>query len=112
MDNPSSPLGKVFRHGNLEIDTYAARVTKGTKEVTLTAREYSILLLFARNMGKVIPMTEMINLFWGSETSCDKHLIYLSVSRLRKKIEDEPENPIHIRTVRGIGYMMPNMPLA
>ncbi len=112
MDNPHSPLNKVFRHGNLVIDSYAGRVTKGTKEVTLTAKEYLVLLLFARNVGKVISVDDLIESFWGHPSSFNNHVVYITLSRLRKKIEDESKNPVHILTIKGIGYVMPKEPTA
>ena len=112
MDNPRSPHSKVFRHGDLVIDSYSGRVLKGTKEVTLSAKEYLILLLFARNIGKVISVDVLIESFWGRACLFDKHVVYIALSRLRKKIEDESRNPIHIVTHRGDGYMMPKEPPA
>jgi DNA-binding response OmpR family regulator len=112
MNNHQSSPAKILKHGNLVIDSYAARVMKGTKEVALTAKEYLVLLFFARNMGNVISISDLLKSIWGRAGSNNKQVVYMTLSRLRKKIEDEPGNPIHIITLRNDGYIMLSEPPA
>jgi DNA-binding response OmpR family regulator len=112
MKMPIAPLDKIIRHGDLVIDWYAARVKIGSDEVSLTVKEYLILLMLAKNMGDVIALDEIIASVWGREGSYSKNVVYITISRLRNKIEDDPKNPIHIVTKKNIGYSMPMLPTA
>lgn len=98
----------VFRHGNLAIDFARAEVFVNDKMVYLSATEYRILLQLARNQGRVIPSDQLLRDVWGPEYSEDKEILWVSISRLRQKLETDPRNPEHIVTRSGIGYIMPS----
>lgn len=100
----------VFSHGNLRIDFARAEVFRGDKIVFLSATEYRLLLQFAHNVGKVLTSEQLLTNVWGNEYGDDKEILWVSISRLRQKLEDDPKNPIHIVTRSGLGYTMP--PLA
>ena len=97
----------IFRHDNLMIDFARAEVFVNDKMVFLSATEYRILLQLAHNLGKVIPSDQLLREVWGEEYSEDKEILWVSVSRLRQKLESDPRNPDHIVTRSGIGYIMP-----
>ena len=99
----------VFWHGNLRIDFARAEVFLDDKMVYLSATEYRILLQLAHNLGKVLPSEQLLRDVWGEEYSNDKEILWVSVSRLRQKLEDDPRNPKHIVTRSGLGYTMPTM---
>jgi DNA-binding response OmpR family regulator len=97
----------VFSHGNLRIDFARAEVFKDDKMVFLSATEYRLLLQMARNIGQVLPSEQLLSDVWGTEYRDDKEILWVSISRLRQKLEDDPRNPIHIVTRPGLGYSMP-----
>ncbi len=75
--------------------------------VFLSATEYRLLLQLARNLGKILPSEQLLADVWGPEYHDDKEILWVSISRLRQKLEDDPRNPIHIVTRPGLGYTMP-----
>ena len=97
----------TFRHQNLMIDFARAEVFVNDKMVYLSATEYRILLQLAHNQGKVIPSEQLLRDVWGEEYSEDKEILWVSISRLRQKLETDPRNPEHIVTRSGIGYILP-----
>jgi DNA-binding response OmpR family regulator len=99
----------IFNHGNLRIDFARAEVFKGDKVVFLSATEYRLLLQFAHNLGSVLTSEQLLTDVWGSEYRDDKEILWVSISRLRQKLENDPKNPQHIVTRSGLGYTMPPM---
>ncbi len=97
----------IFTHGNLRIDFARAEVFKGEKMVFLSATEYRLLLQFAHNMGSVLTSEQLLTDVWGNEYREDKEILWVSISRLRQKLETDPKNPQHIVTRSGLGYTMP-----
>ena len=99
----------VFNHGNLRIDFARAEVFRNEKTVFLSATEYRLLLQFAQNLGQVLSSEQLLTDVWGPEYGEDKEILWVSISRLRQKLEDDPKNPVHIVTRSGLGYTMPPM---
>jgi len=99
----------VFIHGNLKIDFARAEVFRNERVVFLSATEYRLLLQFAHNLGQVLTSEQLLSNVWGPEYRDDKEILWVSISRLRQKLEDDPKNPIHIVTRSGLGYTMPPM---
>jgi two-component system phosphate regulon response regulator OmpR len=75
---------------------------KASEVVRLTDREQEIMLLFAKRAGDTIPRHELI----GSDVDVGERTIDVQINRLRRKIEDDPANPVWLQTVRGIGYRL------
>ncbi|MCL2135993.1 MAG: response regulator transcription factor [Coriobacteriia bacterium] len=101
----SGKLQSVFTVGDLRIDTVRATVHKGQREVYLSALEYKILLVFVNNRGTVLTRDRLLNAIWdiaGEYVNDNTLTVY--IKRLREKIEDDPQNPGIIKTVRGLGY--------
>lgn len=96
----------VFHHGNLKIDFARAEVFRNDKIVYLSATEYRLLLQFAHNQGQVMTSEDLLVNVWGPEYREDKEILWVSISRLRQKLEDDPKNPFHIVTRSGMGYTM------
>lgn len=97
----------VFSHGNLRIDFARAEVFRNDKIVFLSATEYRLLLQFAHNLGQILTSDQLLTNVWGPEYSDDKEILWVSISRLRQKLEDDPKEPVHIVTRSGLGYTMP-----
>lgn len=104
------PAQSVFHHGSLEIDLAKAEVFLNGKMVYLSATEYRILLQLAQNVGTVIPSEQLLRDVWGVEYQNDKEILWVSISRLRQKLEKDQNSPQHIVTRSGVGYIMPVMP--
>jgi DNA-binding response OmpR family regulator len=98
---------RVFEHENLRIDFARAEVWRGTQPVFLSATEYRLLLQFAHNIGKVMSAEELLTSVWGVEYREDKEILWVSIARLRQKLEDDAHTPRHIVTRSGLGYLMP-----
>jgi DNA-binding response OmpR family regulator len=98
----SSPLITV---GDLTIDSNSRTVTRGEKMLSLSAREYDLLLYLALNTGRVISRTELIEHIYASDYEWDSNVIEVFISYLRTKIDKGfPTQLIH--TVRGAGYIL------
>lgn len=103
-----SPDGSVHIK-NLEIRTGEAKVFKDGKEIILTAMEYRLLLILLNNRGHILSRTALLENIWDvAGDFVNDNTLTVYIKRLRDKIEDEPENPSIIRTVRGMGYVIEN----
>jgi len=96
-----------FTHGNLRIDFARAEVFKDDRIVFLSATEYRLLLQFTHNLGSVLTSEQLLTDVWGAEYRDDKEILWVSISRLRQKLENDAKNPQHIVTRSGLGYTMP-----
>ena len=99
----------VFSHDDLRIDFARAEVSKHGQIIYLSATEYRLLLQFVQNLGSVMSSDELLTNVWGNEYSDDKEILWVSISRLRQKLETDPKKPIHIVTRPGFGYIMPQL---
>jgi DNA-binding response OmpR family regulator len=97
----------IFNHGGLRIDFARAEVFSEGRTVYLSATEYRLLLQFAHNVGSVLTSEQLLTDVWGPEYRTDKEILWVSISRLRQKLEKDPKNPQHIVTRSGLGYTMP-----
>jgi DNA-binding response OmpR family regulator len=102
-----SGQARFFTHDNLRIDFARAEVWRGEQDVSLSATEYRLLLQFAHNLGKILTSEDLLTSVWGPEYKTDKEILWVSIARLRQKLEDDPHNPRHIVTRSGLGYLMP-----
>lgn len=107
---PSGEVGgqsRFFTHGNLKIDFARAEIWKGETPVSLSATEYRLLLQFAHHVGKIMSSEDLLTSVWGPEYKTDKEILWVSIARLRQKLEDDAHSPKHIVTRSGLGYLMP-----
>ena len=94
----------VIQAGGLEIDP-AKRIARcGGQLVDLTAKEFDLLLHFARNPGKVYTRSQLLDRVWGYGHDGYEHTVNSHINRLRAKIEQDPAHPVYILTVWGVGY--------
>jgi len=89
---------------DLSIDRGKRRVSIRGDCVRLTAKEYDLLVQFARNPGRVYTRSQLLDLVWGYGEDTYEHTVNSHINRLRAKIEDDPSQPRLIRTVWGVGY--------
>jgi DNA-binding response OmpR family regulator len=101
---PDSDDGPPLRFDGLEIDPAARRVVANGEEVVLTAREFDLLLFFARHPGRVFTRDQLMDAVWRYTFWTDTTTVTVHVRRLRAKIEDDPARPTRVQTVWGVGY--------
>ncbi|MEJ7678471.1 MAG: response regulator [Segetibacter sp.] len=97
-DNP------VMDYNDLQIDLATRTVIKDDEVVKLTATEYTLLTLFAKNEGKVLTHQYILNQVWGPAYTSQSQYLRVYIAQLRKKIENDPNRPNHIITETGVGY--------
>lgn len=90
--------------GDLEIDLAARGVKKDGEWVKLTATEFNLLAVLARNEGRVLTHRHLLKEVWGVGYQLETQYLRVFVRSLRKKIESDPERPQHITTESGVGY--------
>lgn len=90
--------------GELIIDSVKHRVTLAGAEIPLTAKEFALLLLFARHPGRSFSRGELLDSVWGTDFDGFDHTVNTHINRLRGKIEADPAHPQFIHTVWGMGY--------
>ncbi|KLL10469.1 response regulator transcription factor [Protofrankia coriariae] len=90
--------------GPVRMDVERHVVTVAGASVPLPLKEFELLEMFLRNAGRVLTRGQLIDRVWGSDYVGDTKTLDVHVKRLRTKIEDEPGNPRHLVTVRGLGY--------
>ena len=90
--------------GNVSVDFLKMEARRGEHQLFLTTRELAILRLMVSNKGVVISRDRLLNEVWGYEAYPTTRTVDNQIVKLRQKLEDDPENPRHILTVRGSGY--------
>lgn len=94
----------VISDGNLKIDTERRMVFCNDELITLTSKEYQLLLLLAENKGKALKKEWIFNKIWGVDSFSEMSTLTVHIKWLRQKIEDNPKEPSRILTVWGVGY--------
>jgi DNA-binding response OmpR family regulator len=97
-----------IEHEDLRIDLQRHEVQLRGKRVELTAKEFELLVYFARSPGLVFTRTQLLDQVWGYSHSGYEHTVNSHINRLRSKIERDPANPEYIQTVWGVGYKFPD----
>lgn len=92
----------------MEIDASKRLVYRGEKEVNITFTEFEILHLLARNPGRVFSKEQIYNSVWKETYFGDYNIVMSHIRNIREKIEDNPNKPIYIQTVWGVGYKFNN----
>lgn len=90
---------------NIRINTLEGKVFKNGEEVLLTALEYRLLMIFANHIGQVLTRAQLLDRIWDvAGDFVNDNTLTVYIKRLREKLEDNPQSPVIIRTVRGMGY--------
>jgi len=93
-----------YHFGNVSVDFVKMEARRGNYPIVMTTREFAILRLMVSNKGVVISRDRLLNEVWGYEAYPTTRTVDNQIVKLRQKLEDDPENPHHILTVRGTGY--------
>ncbi len=97
--------GSVVRLGNVTVDTEKGIASKDGKDLYLSALEYRLLLVFINNRGIVLTRTKLLESIWDiAGEFVNDNTLTVYIKRLREKIEEDPQNPKIIITIRGVGY--------
>lgn len=103
--NPVTEISADFiRLQGMTIDKINRVVTLNDSTVELTGKEFDLLSFLASNKGRVFTKKQIYTQVWYNEYAFDDSNIMSFISKLRKKIEPDPEQPFYIQTVRGVGY--------
>lgn len=99
-----SPVKSQVRKGDILLDLNGKRVWRNGREISLTPKEFEILAFLVRNAGMVMTREQILEHCWGYDFLGDSRAVDIQISRLRDKIEDDPQRPKVILTKRGMGY--------
>ena len=93
--------------GGIRVDTEKGTVTKNGADVFLSALEYRLLLAFINNRGRTLTRQQLLSHIWDAAGDfVNDNTLTVYIKRLRDKLEDDPQNPTVIKTVRGMGYKL------
>jgi len=101
-DEPASP--EYYSFGNIRLDFNKLQAYVGDKEISLSSREFDILEYMIRHEGKAIHRHDLLNEVWGYEAMPTTRTVDNFILDLRKKLEEDPSEPKHFLSVRGVGY--------
>ncbi|MBQ2902465.1 MAG: response regulator transcription factor [Agathobacter sp.] len=97
--------GSVTVLGDVFVDTVKGTAKKNGQELYLSALEYRLLLAFINHRGAILSRTQLLEMIWDiAGEFVNDNTLTVYIKRLREKIEDDPQNPQIIKTVRGLGY--------
>ncbi len=104
-NQPSTAVAqRVFRLGNVEANFERAEISRAGVAITLAAREYDLLSYLVEHRERMITKEELLRNVWQYNAEISSRTVDVHVAWLRQKLEDNPQNPVHIITVRGKGY--------
>ena len=103
---PKPAESAVLTAGPVSIDTEAHAASVRGKPLTLTNKEYELLLFLVRHPNQVFGREDLYELIWGLESMGDNITVAVHINRLREKIEEDPAKPQLIQTVWGVGYRL------
>jgi two-component system response regulator MtrA len=102
---PSAEISqKIIVVGDVTIDVPAHEVKRGETRVSLTPLEFDLLLALALKPEQVFTREMLLEQVWGYHYKADTRLVNVHVQRLRAKVERDPDNPVIVQTIRGVGY--------
>ncbi len=97
--------GSIITLGNVLVDTVKGTAVKNGKDLYLSALEYRLLLVFLNNRGMILSRNQLLEAIWDiAGEFVNDNTLTVYIKRLREKIEEDPQNPEIIKTVRGLGY--------
>src|SRR5271168_2928775 len=100
----STKIGKVFTFADICVDFSKMELTRAGQPVSLTAQEFKVLKFMSQNAERVISREELLNEVWGYQNYPSTRTVDNHILKLRQKLEKDPGNPVHFRTVHGMGY--------
>ena len=101
---PDGESGGVLEGGGIRLDPERVEVTVGGRPIHLPRKEFELLELLMENAGRVLSRETLIDRVWGSDYFGDSRTLDVHIKRLRAKCEEDPHEPRHLVTIRGLGY--------
>jgi two-component system response regulator RegX3 len=101
---PAAPLSGLLVAGPVQMDVERHIVTVHGNKVSMPLKEFELLELLLENINRVLTRGQIIDRVWGSNYFGDTKTLDVHIKRIRSKIEDDPARPVHLMTVRGLGY--------
>jgi two-component system, OmpR family, response regulator RegX3 len=101
---PAAPSDEVLVGGPTRMDVARHEVTVRSESVSLPPKEFELLETFLRRKGRLLTRDFLIEEVWGGDYYGDTRTLDVHVKRLRRKLEEDPHHPVHLLTVRGLGY--------
>jgi len=98
------PVGTAFTFGDVTVNFAKMELTRSGQLIALTPQEFKTLKFFAQHAGRVISRDELLNEVWGYQNYPSTRTVDNHILRLRQKLEKDPANPTHFKTVHGAGY--------
>jgi len=98
------PLDKAYKFDNVVVDFEKHEVTKESKRIELTLKEFEVLEILIKNKGRVITREFLLDKVWGYEYIGETRTVDVHIRHLRQKIEEDDKAPKYIETIRGVGY--------
>ncbi|HNT77792.1 MAG TPA: response regulator transcription factor [Anaerolineae bacterium] len=105
-DVAPAPTLQPLTVGDIVIDPSAHTVTLRDTPVEMAPREFDLLLALAQDAGRVLSVDDLLGRVWGAEYVGEPQVVYVHIRWLREKLEDDPQHPQRIVTVRGVGYKL------
>src|ERR1700741_958968 len=102
---PAGEVERAIEVGRLLIDPSSYRVMRAGKALTLSTLEFRLIYYLAARPNRVFTRDQLLDAVWGTDRFVTPRSVDVYIRRLREKIETDPENPIHLKTVRGAGYL-------
>jgi phosphate regulon transcriptional regulator PhoB len=96
--------GSILRIRDMVIDKERFTVAVGDRQVKLSATEFKLLLFLAERPKRIFNREQLLDMVWGNDVYVEPRTVDVHIRRLRAKIENDPNNPDYIRTMRGVGY--------
>jgi len=106
VEEPVRGIAAPITVGDLTIDPAAHKATLREKTLELSPREFDLLLALAQEAGRVLSVNDLLTRVWGAEFEGQPEVVYVHIRWLREKIEESPQHPQRILTVRGVGYKL------
>lgn len=101
---PAGRRDSTFEFGDVTVDFRSTQVQRDGKPVEMSAREFELLTYFIRQHGSTVSREELLQQVWGYDQATMTRTVDAHVWMLRQKLEEDPQNPRHFLTVRGLGY--------
>jgi two-component system alkaline phosphatase synthesis response regulator PhoP len=102
---PAEAAERPLEIGKLQIDPAAYRVTRGGKVLMLSTLEFRLLYYLATRPNRVFSRDQLLDAVWGNDRFVTPRSVDVYIMRLREKIEENPQRPAYVKTVRGAGYL-------
>lgn len=96
----------ILKSGDINVDLSNGKVAKNEEEIELSSTEFKLLVYFIKNTGLILSKEQILMQIWENDGEfVDDNIVSVNIRRLRIKIEDDAQNPQHIKTIHGMGYI-------